>query len=219
MAKIVRLGRFYLGGRVQPQSLAPIDYAAVLLRLTAHACRFLGFCQSSKNERLIQGTGKSPEDFAIHVLEGHGSCEICYDGSKGMPGLIRVLTVAMERDILDALDRSEHKLANFLDPSSQPAADEGGQNDETLANLAEEPDDIPEWLDGESFKHRIYALVRGDPELTEMAEAIFEVNALMPREIAEVCLTTTDDIQNRKRKFDRLLRKHGYYAKGAQDEG
>lgn len=203
---------------MQPQSDRPIDYKAVLFRLTAHACRFLGFCQSSENERLIQGTGKSPEDFAIHVLEAYGTGKISYDGSKGMPGLIRVLTVAMERDILDALDRSEHKLADFLDPRSEPAADEAGQTEKTLADLAEEPDDIPEWLDGESFKNSVYALVKGDPELTEMATAIFEVNAVMPGEIAEVCLTSTDDIQNRKRKFDRLLRKHGYHAKGAQDE-
>lgn len=101
---------------MQPQSDGPIDYKALLLRLTAHACRFLGFCQSAENERLIQGTGKSPEDFAIQVLEAYGTGEINYDGSKGMPGLIRVLTVAMERDILDALGRSEHKLADFLDP-------------------------------------------------------------------------------------------------------
>lgn len=203
---------------MQPQSDGPIDYKALLLRLTAHACRFLGFCQSAENERLIQGTGKSPEDFAIQVLEAYGTGEINYDGSKGMPGLIRVLTVAMERDILDALGRSEHKLADFLDPGSEPTADEGDQGEKTLADLAEEPDDIPAWLDGESFKNRVYTLVKGDPELTEMATAILEVNALVPREIAEVCLTSADDIQNRKRKFDRLLRKHGYHAKGAQDE-
>lgn len=200
-----------------PHSDGPIDFKALILRLTAHACRFLGFCQSSESERLIQGTGNSPEDFAIHVLEDYTTGKISYDGSKGMPGLIRVLAVAMERDILDALDRSEHKLADFLDPGSEPAErDDPAQK--ALADLGEEPDDLPVWLDGESFKSRVYTLVKGDPELTEMAIAIFEVNALLPREIAEVCLTTSDDIQNRKKKFDRLLRKHGYHAEEAQNE-
>ena len=200
---------------MQPQSDEPIDYKALILRLTAHACRFLGFVQSAESERLIQGTGKSPEDFAIHILEEYATGELSYDGSKGMPGLFRVLIVAIERDILDALDRSEHKLADFLDPGSEPG-EEDGQAQKSLADLCEEPYDLPAWLDGEAFKHRVYALVKGDPQLTEMATAIFEVNALMPREIADVCLTSTDDIQNRKRKLDRLLQKHGYHAKGAQ---
>ena len=201
---------------MQPQLGEPIDYKALILRLTAHACRFLGFVQSAESERLIQGTGKSPEEFAIHVLEDYATGELSYDGSKGMPGLIRVLIVAMERDILDALDRSEHKLADFLDAGSDPGQ-EDDQAEKSLADLCEEPDDLPAWLDGESFKRGVYTLVKNDPQLTEMATAIFEVNALVPREIAAVCLTTTDDIQNRKRKLDRLLRKHGYHAKGAQD--
>lgn len=201
---------------MQSQSDGPIDYKALILRLIAHACRFSGVLQSSENDRVIQGTGKSPEDFAIQVLGQYATGEISYDGSKGMPGLIRVLVVAMERDILDALDRAEHKFADFLDPSSE--AGEDGQAQSSLGDLCDEPDDLPGWLDGESFKQRIYTLVQGDPQLTEMATAIFEVNALVPREIAEVCLTTTDDIQNRKRKLERLLRKHVYHAKGAQDE-
>lgn len=201
---------------MQSQSDGPIDYKALILRLIAHACRFLGVVQSPENDRVIQGTGKSPEDFAVQVLGQYATGEISYDGSKGMPGLIRVLVVAMERDILDALDRAEHKSADFLDPSSEPGED--GEAQTSLGDLCDEPDDLCAWLDGESFKNKIYTLVKGDPQLTEMATAIFEVNALVPREIAEVCLTTTDDIQNRKRKLERLLRKHVYHAKGAQDE-
>lgn len=65
---------------MQPQSDGPIDYKTLILRLTAHACRFLGFVQSAENERVIQGTGKSPEDFAIHIVEQYATGEISYGG-------------------------------------------------------------------------------------------------------------------------------------------
>ena len=64
-----------------------------------------------------------------------------------------------------------------------------------------------------AFKNAIYELVADEPELKEMAIAIFEVNALKPREIASVCMTTTEDIQNRKRRLGRLLEEHDFKPK------
>lgn len=195
-----------------------IDYKSLILRLTAHACRFLNVCQSADTERVIQGVGLSPEDFAIQVVTMFTVGELPHDGSKGMGGLIRHLTVAMERDILDALDRAEHKLADFLDPVAVTEEGEEGAT-KALADFGEEADDLPAWLDGEAFKTRVYSLVENEPDLKEMAVAIFEVNALKPREIATVCMTTAADIQNRKKKFGRLLEEHGYKPKeGGQDE-
>ncbi len=206
-----------MGGRLPPQPKGPIDYKSLILRLTAHACRFLGFLQSADTERVIQGTGMSPEDFAIQLVQDYVTRKITYDGSKGMPGLIQLLKTAMEHDMLDALDRSEHKLAEFLDPTTEPS-EEGVPAAKSLQDLGEEPDDLPGWLDGEAFKSKVYGLVKDDAQLKEMADAIFEINALKPREIADVCMTTADNIQNRKKRFDRLLQQHGHHAKGAQDE-
>jgi len=206
-----------MGGPLPPKPNGPIDYKSLIIRLTAHACRFLGFFQSAETERVIHGTGKSPEDFAIEVVGAYATGKIRYDGSKGTAGLIQLLKTAMEHDMLDALNRSEHKLAEFLNPTTE-AGEEEEQAARSLEDLGEEPTNMPERLDGEAFKGKVYGLVKDDPQLKEMAIAILEINALKPREIADVCMTTTDEIQNRKRRFGRLLQQHGYDAKGAQDE-
>jgi hypothetical protein len=197
---------------LQPELPEPLKYKGLILRLTAHACRFLNTFQSTHSERVIQGTGLSPEDFAIQVVTMFSVGELPHDASKGVGGLIRHLTVAMERDILDALDRAEHKTADFLDPIA--VAEEGaGVPEKALADFGEPEEDFPGRIDDETFKAKVYSLVENEPELKEMAFAIFEVNALKPREIAGVCMTTTADIQNRKKRFDRLLQEHGYKPK------
>jgi hypothetical protein len=219
MARNPPVGRF-LDGRVVLQSKLPepVNYKSLILRLTAHACRFLNTCYSADSDKVIDGVGLSPEDFAIHVVAMFTVGELPHDGSKGMGGLIRHLTVAMEHDILDALDRAEHKLADFLDPIA--TAEEGEQGTgKALADFGEEAEDLPQWLDGEAFKTRVYSLVENVPDLKEMAVAIFEVNALKPSEIATVCMTTAADIQNRKKRFGRLLEEYGFRPKeGVKDE-
>lgn len=197
---------------MQPELPEPLNYKGLILRLTAHAYRFLNTFQSTRSERVIQGTGLSPEDFAIQVVTMFAVGELPHDASKGVGGLIRHLTIAMERDILDALDRAEHKRADFLDPIAR--AEEGARAPEkALADFGEPEEDFPARLDGETFKAKVYSLVENEPDLKEMAVAIFEVNALKPRDIADVCMTTAGDIQNRKKRFDRLLQEHGYKPK------
>jgi hypothetical protein len=193
----------------------PINYKDLILRLTAHACRFLSASQTIDTERVVEGTGLSPEDFAIDVVAQFSTGNLPHDGSKGLGGLIRHLTVAMEHDILDALDRADHRRVNSLD--SMPAAKEETDEIETApADLRAEAEERITCLDGEAFKVRVYSLVEDDCELKEMAVAILEVNALKPREIAEVCMTTAADIQNRKKRFGRLLQEHGYEPKKAR---
>ena len=196
------------------ESAEPIDYRRLILRLTAHACRFLGACHTADKDRVVEGTGMSPEDFAIQVVEMLAIGELPHDGSKGMGGLIRHLTVAMERDILDAVDRAEHKRVDFLDPVAV-TEDRQQAGDKALADIGAEPEDMTGWLDGEVFKENVYSLVANEPQLKEMAVAIFEINALKPREIAAVCMTTAADIQNRKKRFGRLLQEQGYKPKEA----
>ncbi|MBZ5631463.1 MAG: hypothetical protein LAO06_21625 [Acidobacteriia bacterium] len=190
-----------------------IDYKRLILRLTAHACRFLNFGHSADNEGVIQGTGLSPEDFAINIVSLFAVGKFPHDPSKGTGGLIRHLTIAMERDILDALDRAEHKRAEFLDPIAVEGNGDEPGGAKALADLPGEHEDSEAWLTAEAFKNAIYELVADEPELKEMAIAIFEVNALKPREIASVCMTTTEDIQNRKRRLGRLLEEHDFKPK------
>ena len=195
-----------------PNSSDAIDYGSLLDRLTAHACQFLNASRTAAKSKVVQGTALSPEDFAINVVEKLALGEIPHDNSQGIGGLIRYLTVAIEHDILDALDRAEHKRVDFLDPIVVAQDDQEGQ-EKALADLGATPDDPADWLDGELFKSRVYSLVEDDPELKEMAIAIFEVNALKPREIAAVCMTTTTEIQNRKKRFALLLQKMEYKPK------
>lgn len=194
----------------------PINYKDLILRLTAHACRFLGVCQTKENEQVIEGTGSSPEDFAIHVVELFAVGKLPHEDSKGTGGLIRHLTVAMEHDILDALDRAEHKLGQSVDDVPSDTDDRAESRKTQVAELRAEAHDPVTYSDGEAFKATIYSLTKDDRDLTEMAVAIFEVNALKPREIAEVCMTTPADIQNRKKRFGRILRDHGHYQKKAR---
>lgn len=197
-----------------PELSEPIDYKRLIIRLTAHACRFLNVCQDSDHEAVVQGTGLSPADFAIQVVGMFAVGDLPHDHSKGMGGLIRHLTIAMERDILDALERAEHKRVDYIDPfASEREGDEA--QEKGLADIAAAPEDPAERLDGEDLKTKVYGLVADEPKLKEMAIAVFEINALKPREIAAVCMTTTDDIQNRKKRFARLLLEQGYKSKEA----
>jgi hypothetical protein len=56
--------------------------------------------------------------------------------------------------------------------------------------------------EGTEFKQRLYALLeREDPELYDLVYAIFEENALMPREIAAVIGTDAADVQKERNVF------------------
>ena len=66
-------------------------------------------------------------------------------------------------------------------------------------------------MEGDLLKERLYMLLeKTEPELYEVVYAIFEFNALTPRDIADVVGTTSSEIQNRKKRLQTFLAKHDF---------
>lgn len=113
----------------------------------------------------------------------------------------------MEHDIPDARRSAAARTTKKVEPVSGETNDGG----DALEGLDDYPnrDVIELAAEGAEFKGRLYELLeQADPELYELVYAIFEENALKPRVIAEVLSTTTDDIQNRKKRLRTFLAKH-----------
>jgi DNA-directed RNA polymerase specialized sigma24 family protein len=181
-----------------------VDYRRLLQRLVAHACFFMRIFSADADLVVVDGIGKSATDFAadtlILFLDGQVSC----DGNED--AILAYLKRVMERDILDARGSAAVKTTKRVQPLSGKTTDDG----KVLLGLDDYPaqDAVDLITDGTEFKRRLYELLeRGEPELYELVYAIFEENALTPREIATVIGTDSADVQNRKKRLRTFLAK------------
>jgi hypothetical protein len=192
------------------QEQSPIDYKQLLKQLTLRAARLLNVSR----DYVIAGVGKSPADFAYETVEMFVLGDIAYRAADDPGGLLRYLSRIMGRDILDALKSSAHAKTKLM-PSVAVTDEERDGGERSLDDLPAGNLDVTEEIQSQRYKNSVYELVANDAKLSEMAYAIFEVNAIDPRDIAGACNTTTADVQNRKKRFRRLLDKHGYGPKEA----
>jgi hypothetical protein len=179
-----------------------IDFAMLLYRLTGKACHVLNVFRFSAGTYVVDGIGKSPEDFATDALVLLFNGEIEYSGDEG--GLYARLATAMERDILDCLKSKARKTTTKVLPVSGSVTSEGdrlpGLDDYDIGLQ------IHKIVEEDIFQQKLYSLLETeDKELYELAVAVFEYNALTPREIADVIGTDSADIQNRKKRFKTFL--------------
>jgi DNA-directed RNA polymerase specialized sigma24 family protein len=156
---------------------------------------------------VVDGIGKSATDFAadtlILFLDGQVSC----DGNED--AILAYLKRVMERDIIDARGSAAVKTTKKVQPLSGETTDDG----KVLEGLDDYPaqDAVDLIVEGTEFKRRLYELLeRGEPELYELVYAIFEENALTPREIAAVIGTDSADVQNRRKRLRTLLAKQNF---------
>jgi DNA-directed RNA polymerase specialized sigma24 family protein len=183
-----------------------VNFKRLIYRLAERACDVLKVSRVFVADRVIDGLGKSAEDFSMDTL-----CLYLEDELPPFSGdeeaLFHFLAKVMTNDILDALRSSSKKTTRKVEPLSGCTDD----NDKTLPGLDdfEVPLSTADFVDGELLKERLYALLKEpEPELYELVVAILEFGALKPQEIAETIGTTTSDVQNRKKRLRTFLSTH-----------
>jgi DNA-directed RNA polymerase specialized sigma24 family protein len=196
---------------VAPDPKLVVDYEQLIGRLTQHACHVLGVVCAVAPTYVVDGLGKSPEDFALDVVNLYVTDKLKFSGDQ--EALFPFLAKVMGRDILDGLRSSARRTTTKV-----PALAAAGKDDESLGSSALENRDsgfcLDDLMEGGLLKERLYALLeKTEPKLYEVVYAIFEFNALTTREIADVIGTTRPEIENRKKRLRTFLAKHNFRRK------
>ena len=182
-----------------------IDFDRLYQRLVLHACYFMKIFLDDADSKLIDGVGKSPSDFAMDTLLLFLEEETPCTGDEA--AIATCLKRVMEHDIVDARRSATAKTTKKVLPGAGRQGDDGVV-EEGLDDF-EDPKAFELSMLGDEFKATLYALLeQEDAELYDLVYAIFEENALTPRAIAEVLNTTSEDIQNRKKRLRTFLGKH-----------
>jgi hypothetical protein len=160
-----------------------IDYDRLLARLADRACDVLNVARFVAQDFVVDGLGKSPIDFSVDVFTLYLTGGLRFTGDE--EALYHFLAEVMVHDILDQM-RSSARTTTKKVPHLSGDVDDSG---------------------------RLYAALKPtEPELSELVEAIFELDVLTPREIADVIGTTPSEIQNRKKRLKTFLAKHPVVA-------
>ena len=193
-----------------PTPQAPmIDYQRLLDRLAERACDVLNVGRFVAEDFVVDGLGKSPVDFSMDVFVLYLTDALPFTGDE--EALYHFLAEVMVHDILDQKRSSARKTTKKV-PHLSGEIDDTGKLQIGLDDF-DSGFSIDQLVEGDLFKERLYALLKPtEPELCELAEAIFELNVLTPREIADVIGTTPSEIQNRKKRLKTFLAKHPFAA-------
>jgi hypothetical protein len=190
-----------------PQDPA-IDYEKLLGRLAARACDVLNVARFAVEDFVVDGLGKSPVDFSVDVFVLYLTGALPFTGDE--EALYHFLAEVMVHDILEM--RSSARKTTKKVPHLSGEVDETGTPQKGLDDF-DSGLSIDQLVEGDLFKERLYAALKPtEPELCELVEAIFELNVLTPREIADVIGTTPSEIQNRKKRLKTFLAKHPFAA-------
>jgi len=189
---------------VAPDPKLVVDYEKLIGRLTERACHVLGVARSLGATHVVEGLGKSPVDFALDVVTLYVTNKLQFTGDE--KALLPFLTKVMGRDILDGLRSSARKTT-----AKVPALAAEVEEQDAPRGRLEDSDSgfrLDRLVEGDLFKDQLYALLeKTEPKLYEVVYAIFEFNALTPRDIADVVGTTPSEIQNRKKRLRTFLAK------------
>jgi len=182
-----------------------VDYNRLLGRLVVRACIFMKISSYAADSFVVEGVGKSAADFAMDTLILYLNEQLPCSGDEG--ALFACLSLVMERDILDARRSSTAKTTTKVAPLSGSTS-EDGERQIGLDDFAHR-DVIDGFVEAAEIKAHFYELLeKPEPELYEIVYAVFEENALTPRDIARVIGTTPADVQNRKKRLRTFIAKH-----------
>ena len=172
--------------------LAEADACELIERLTAHALRVFAEYGMPGRDAVIQGIGKSAEDFAYDVLTE-------YLTGKIKTKELAYLYTALRNDIIDKLKSSPH-CTSVLMPVI-PQSDLAPENAECLDRFPSKQVRADDYLSEESYKSRVRNLVADEPDLREIVEAIFDLDLLKPQEIADALNITPVEVYARKKRL------------------
>jgi DNA-directed RNA polymerase specialized sigma24 family protein len=182
-----------------------IDYQKLLYRLVGKACHILNVSRFLAGTHVVDGLGKSAEDFAMDTLNLFFEGELQFSGDEN--GLYGLLAEVMGNDILDALRSKARTTTKKVAPLSGEK-DEGGRGLRGLDDYKTSVQ-VHQMVENDIFKQKLYSLLeKEDRELYDLVFAVFELDAYTPREIADAIGTTPADVQNRKKRLKTFLARH-----------
>jgi DNA-directed RNA polymerase specialized sigma24 family protein len=179
---------------------AGVSWKEVLRRLTLEAVRLFRTIGLGRRDGVLVGLGVSPEDLAIATLTkllDPDDRTVVYRG--GEASVLTYLKKVMKNDFLDLLKRKSHETTDIIDGTTTKRDDP--REPETLDSL---PGPASTSLDV-LFRERLREVVAGDQELLDYIEVVFDCEVFKPEDIACLLDTTTNDIQNRKKRLNTLL--------------
>jgi DNA-directed RNA polymerase specialized sigma24 family protein len=178
------------------------DFRKLIRRLKAFALRLFAEHGLPGAGAVIPGLGVSAEDLAGKVLVEYCEGRIKHHASKGT--LITLLCTAVRNDFYDALDRAPHKREQVPDPLARKSNEDSIKKDlDEYVNLGEQEPFIA--LDEKSYQRRVLRSLEDEPELKEICEAVFFLDAEKPSDIADALGIAVSEVHNRRKKLRRRL--------------
>ncbi len=185
------------------------DFKKLTKRLTAYGSVVFAEFSLGGTDAAIPGTGFSIEDFVAKVLLEYTIGKIKHHKSRG--ALMTVLGTAMRNDIIDALRKKSHEREETRSSISVNEDAEVKEHEKPALDDYPQPffSDPAAALDENEYRERVRSAVDEEPALKEVVEAVLDLELYKPEEIADAVGTSAAEIQNRKKKLRRRLRKMG----------
>jgi RNA polymerase sigma factor (sigma-70 family) len=185
------------------------DFKKLTKRLTAYGSVVFAEFSLGGRDAVVPGTGLSIEDFVAKVLLEYAIGKIKHHKSRG--ALMTVLGTAMRNDIIDALrkkshEREETRSSISVNEDAEVKDHEKPALDDYPQQFAPDPASV---VDENEYSERVRSAVEDEPALKEVVEAVLDLELYKPEEIADAVGTSAAEIQNRKKKLRRRLRKEG----------
>jgi DNA-directed RNA polymerase specialized sigma24 family protein len=172
----------------QQHPLAGTDWSDLFRRLAAYAVVLY------RIDRVMPGTGMSPEDLAgsviVQLLQGN----VRYDGRRP---LVPLLKKVLYHDFLDLKKSAARRTTVIFEPTENEAGQLVGGLD-SLPAVDEAPADL-------LVRETVYEVIADDQELRDFACAILELGASKPSDIASLLGVSVDEVENRRKRLRRML--------------
>lgn len=182
------------------------EYRRLYRILIVRACRALRVAAWSGEDRVLEGSGKSPADYVAETLILWGTNQLPFRGpTEAVPAF---LTKVMTNKIVSTLRKREVKTARS---GKTTLADELTE-DASPQSKPESLFDIRSLLRDDAFRAALNQCTADDKDSKEYVDAIemFEDGIPAARDIASLLDVSVTDIYNRRKKLARRLGKHGF---------
>ena len=172
-----------------------VDWERVVDQLMVEALRLFASARLVGAERVLKGSGQSPEDLVYSTVEKVLEDDtVKYRKSRGQ--LVPFLKEVMRNDFLDLIRKKAYKTTTIIDPEDDARHDADGEII-TLDSYEGPPEQMPDAI----WRTRVRELASDDPELLDYVDSILEVGLTKPADIAQLLSTTVGDILNRRRRL------------------
>lgn len=182
------------------------EYRRLYRILIVRACRALRVAAWKGEDRVLEGSGKSPADYVAETLILWGTDQLPFTGTP--EALVAYLTKVMTNKIVSTLRKREVEAGR----SGKTAAADELLEDASPRPKPESLFDLRSLLRDTAFRAALDQCITDDEDLKEYVLAIetFEDTVPAARDIASLLGVPETEIYNRRRKLARRLEKHGF---------